>query len=137
MKTPGYLGIRIDAQSALPVYEQVKRAIKLAILTGTLKDGEALASIRDLAQRLQINPNTIIKIYGQLETEGFLVSRPGLGYFVRFECARGGDDRSILFEALSEDFVHQAVELGFTREDIQKQIDKIFDRTTGKPRHGQ
>jgi GntR family transcriptional regulator len=137
MKIPGYLGIRIDAQSALPVYEQVKRAIKLAILTGTLKDGEAVASIRDLAQRLQINPNTIIKIYGQLETEGFLASRPGLGYFVCFEFAGGGDDRNILFETLSEDFVHQAVGLGFTREDIQKQIDKIFDRTTGKPRHGQ
>jgi DNA-binding transcriptional regulator YhcF (GntR family) len=137
MKTPGYLGIKIDFQSALPVYEQVKRAIKLAILTGTLKDGEAVASIRDLAQRLQINPNTIIKIYGQLETEGFLASRPGLGHFVRFEIACGGNDRSTLFETLSEDFVHQAVELGFTREDVQKRIDTIFDRTTGKPRHGQ
>lgn len=137
MKVSGYLGIRIDAKSALPVYEQVKRAIKLAILTGTLKDGEAVASIRDLAQRLQINPNTIVKIYSQLETEGFLTSRPGLGYFVRFEFVRRGDDRSILFEALSEDFVHQAVELGFTREDIQKHIEKIFDRTTAKRRTGQ
>jgi GntR family transcriptional regulator len=136
MKVPGYLGIKIDAKSALPVYEQVKRAIKLAILTGALKDGEAVASIRDLAQRLQINPNTIIKIYSQLETEGFLASRPGLGYFVRFEFARRGDDRSTLFVELSEDFVLQAVELGFTREDIQKQIDKILNRTSAKPRYG-
>jgi len=136
MKTHGYLGIKIDAKSALPVYEQVKRAIKMAILTGALKDGNAVASIRDLAQRLQINPNTIIKIYGQLETEGFLESRPGSGYFVRFESARRGDDQNNLFETLAKDFVQQAVELGFARGDIQKKIDAIFDRTTAKLRSG-
>ena len=62
----GTLQVRIDAKSAVPVYEQIKQAIKLAILSGRLKDGDQLMTLRDMALKLTVNPNTIIMVYDQL-----------------------------------------------------------------------
>lgn len=120
MKT--YLNIRIDDRSALPVYEQIKRAVKMAVLTGALAEGEQVASIRDLAQQLQVNPNTIIKVYSQLETEGFLQSKPGSGYFVRLDRPRASKRQEESFRALTSDYIAKAVELGYSWDDIAAEI---------------
>ncbi len=71
--------VRIEADSALPVYEQIKGAIVLAILSGRLVQDDQVPSIRDLAARLKVNPNTVIKVYERLEAEGFLKTRAGSG----------------------------------------------------------
>jgi GntR family transcriptional regulator len=84
-KKKAYYEIEVDSKIALPVYEQVKRAIKLGILSGRLQEGQKLLTLRKLAEKLNINPNTIIKIYFQLEKEGFVFSRPGSGYYVQLD----------------------------------------------------
>ena len=75
------LDFEIDARSAIPVYEQVKQEIKLLIMSNYLEEGDQLVPIRELATRLQINPNTIVKVYYQLDVEGYIYSLPGSGYF--------------------------------------------------------
>ena len=74
--------IRIDNSSGRPVYQQIIDHIKRDIALGRLTTDERLPTVRQLAGRLAINPNTIAKAYRQLEQEGIIVTKPGAGAFV-------------------------------------------------------
>ncbi|HUV65073.1 MAG TPA: GntR family transcriptional regulator [Sedimentisphaerales bacterium] len=74
--------IRIDNASGRPVYQQIIDQVKRDIALGRLVKDEKLATVRQLAGQLAINPNTIAKAYRQLEQEGIIVTRPGAGAFV-------------------------------------------------------
>ena len=77
--------IIIKNGSAIPIYEQIKNAIREEILKGSLKSGEKLPSVRNLARELSISILTVKKAYDELESEGFIESRQGLGTFVSKE----------------------------------------------------
>jgi GntR family transcriptional regulator len=119
-----FFNIKVNVKSALPVYEQIKRAIKLAILSGHLEEGDQLMSLRELALKLQINPNTIIKVYYQLEIEGFVYSRPGAGYFVKLDRKKLQKEKSSLFEEITGDYISRITDLGYSFEDIFKEISR-------------
>jgi GntR family transcriptional regulator len=119
------LHITIDSKSPVPTYEQIKQAIKMAILSGQLEEGDQLLSLREMALKLHVNPNTIIKVYYQLEMEGFIYSRPGAGYYVKKDHAKIRLGRQELFNILTEEYVSQALQLGYSIEDI---TDKISDK---------
>lgn len=68
--------------SGIPIYEQIKQQIKSAILSGELKEGEALPSLRTLARELKISVLTVTRAYTQLEQEGFVNNVQGRGCFV-------------------------------------------------------
>jgi GntR family transcriptional regulator len=74
--------ILISNSSPEPIYEQIARQIKAAIIAGTLEEGAALPSIRALAHDLQISVITTKRAYDELEREGFLDSVGGKGTFV-------------------------------------------------------
>lgn len=74
--------IIIKNGSAVPIYEQIKNAIREEILNGKIKSGEKLPSVRVLARELSISILTVKKAYDELENEGFIESRQGLGTFV-------------------------------------------------------
>lgn len=74
--------IIIKNGSAVPIYEQIKNAIRDEILKGNLSSGEKLPSVRNLARELSISILTVKKAYDELESEGFIESRQGLGTFV-------------------------------------------------------
>ena len=116
------LHIKIDPKSPVPTYEQIKQAIKMAILSGHLDEGDQLLSLREMALKLQVNPNTIIKVYYQLEMEGFIYSRPGSGYYVKLDPAKIKAGKHDLFQRITEEYVAKAVQLGYSTEDI---IDRI------------
>lgn len=65
-----------------PLYKQVKDQIVHAIVTGDLKEDELLPSIRTMANELKISVITIKRAYADLENEGYIITRPGLGSFV-------------------------------------------------------
>ncbi len=69
-------------QSGFPIYEQIKSQIKELILTGALREGESLPSIRQLAKDLRISVITTTRAYNELEQEGFIASMQGKGSFV-------------------------------------------------------
>ena len=73
---------RIDNASDRPVYLQIIDQVKRDIALGRLASDERLPTVRQLAQQLAINPNTIAKAYRQLEQEGIIVTRAGAGAFV-------------------------------------------------------
>jgi len=74
--------IKIDNASGRPVYQQIIDQIKRDIALSRLTLEEKLPTVRQLAARLAINPNTIAKAYRQLEQEGIIVTKPGAGAFV-------------------------------------------------------
>lgn len=119
---------KVDAKSALPVYEQIKRAIKLAILSRQMEEGDQLMSIREMALKLKINPNTIIKVYYQLEVEGFIYSRPGAGYYVKLDGKKIQKERYELFEKVTSEYISKILDLGYSLEDMAEEI----SRKTGK-----
>ncbi len=123
-----FFEFKVDVKSALPVYEQVKRAIKLAVLSQRLKEGEKLMSLRELALKLQINPNTIIKIYSQLEVEGYIYSRPGAGYFVKIDKEKIKKEKYELFEEETRDYISKVIELGYSFDDILEILKRYFNR---------
>ena len=135
----GTLQVRIDAKSAVPVYEQIKQAIKLAILSGRLKDGDQLMTLRDMALKLTVNPNTIIKVYDQLENEGFIFSRPGAGYYVRLDEAKVRQSSDALFREITRDYISNALGLGYSRERMLREIAALTNvgvPAAGRKDHG-
>ena len=83
--------LNLDYRDARPIYEQVKDGLRRLMVTGVIREGEKLPSVRAMATQLAINPNTIQRAYEALETEGYLYSVPGKGSFAA-PCT-GVDDR--------------------------------------------
>jgi GntR family transcriptional regulator len=76
------LPFTLDLQNGLPVSDQVFQAVRKAILTGQLIDGDLFPSVRTLSQELRISPTTAHKVVAQLREQGFLGSRPGVGMVI-------------------------------------------------------
>ena len=74
--------ILIDYKSRKPIYEQIIENMKQLVVSGALKRDEQIPSVRQLAQELAINPNTIQKAYAELERQGVIYSLKGRGSFV-------------------------------------------------------
>ena len=72
----------ISAGSTTPIFKQVVDQVRLAVATGKLEEGDALPSVRALAERLLVNPNTVAKAYAELADDGTIVSQAGRGVFV-------------------------------------------------------
>ena len=75
--------LQINFKSGMPVYLQIVDQIKAAAASGALKPGEALPSIRPVAEELRINRNTVAKAYAELESLGVIETVPGKGCFLK------------------------------------------------------
>lgn len=73
--------LNLDFRGSRPIYEQVKDGLRCLVLTGAIREGEKLPSVRNMASSLAINPNTIQRAYEALEAEGYVYSVPGKGSF--------------------------------------------------------
>ena len=71
----------LDYRDTRPIYEQVKDGLRRLMVTGVIREGEKLPSVRTMASTLAINPNTIQRAYESLESEGYVYSVPGKGSF--------------------------------------------------------
>jgi len=75
--------LQINFKSGLPIYLQLVEQIKAAAASGALRPGEALPSIRPLAEDLRVNRNTVAKAYSELESLGVIETLPGRGCFLK------------------------------------------------------
>jgi len=114
----------VNARAAMPVYEQVKQEIKLLIVSGHLAPEDKLPPIRELAAQLKVNANTIVKVYYQLDVEGYIYSQPGTGYFVRPDRPEKGDEKQGLFEQITTDYISKALKLGYSLEEMVEYLKK-------------
>ncbi len=120
------LKFNIDNTSPIPVYQQVKQAIVLDIMSLRLKDGDQLPSIRSLAKILKLNPNTVAKVYYSLEEEGFIQGRRGSGYLVKAQKSKLDKLKLSMIEDEFKGFLQKAFSLGFTKEDIEALMRRLL-----------
>ena len=72
----------LDSRSGVSPYLQVVQQVRQALRLGLLEKGDQLPTVKDVVARLAINPNTVLKAYRELEHEGLISARPGVGTFV-------------------------------------------------------
>jgi GntR family transcriptional regulator len=72
----------LDATSGVPPYQQLVQQVRRALRLGMLGVGDQLPTVKEVVGQLAINPNTVLKAYRDLERDGIVVARPGLGTFV-------------------------------------------------------
>jgi GntR family transcriptional regulator len=83
----------LDGRSGVAPYMQLIHQVRHALRLGLLRKGDQLPKVKDVAARLAINPNTVLKAYRELEYEGLVAARPGIGTFVTGTLG-GGESRA-------------------------------------------
>lgn len=120
--------IIISNASPEPIYEQIGKQIKAQIISGELTEGEALPSIRKLAQELHISVITTKRAYEELEKEGFLDTVGGKGTFVAYqnkELLREKRIKSI--EDMMAKLVTEAQKMGVSHQELQEMLSILFE----------
>lgn len=79
----------LDARSGLSPYQQIVRQVQRALRLGMLRVGDQLPTVKEVVERLAINPNTVLKAYKELEHLGLVSPRPGVGTFVTTSLSDG------------------------------------------------
>jgi GntR family transcriptional regulator len=127
--------LRIRPESDQPIYEQIVSQIVYAVAAEQLKPGELIPSVRELAETLLVNPNTVARAYQELERQGVVESRRGVGMEVtprapdacrksRTEIA-GQHLRSALDEVIGS---------GMAKDDIKALVDRILNNGVASKR---
>jgi GntR family transcriptional regulator len=123
--------LSLDSHSGTPIYLQIKEQMRLAVATGAVRPGEQLPTVRELAGQLRINPNTIARVYRELQAEGLLVSRQGSGTFV-------ADEALALVDEQTPDLVRQkmrgVIALGMSLGLPLERLDQMFGETVDEAR---
>lgn len=116
----------IDMRSPVPIYDQIKRGVREEIIKGKLKEGDTLPSIREMASQIRVNPNTVARAYRELEMEGTIMARQGLGYIV---VSDGEKVRDSMFDTLSEELKEPILRLkksGISLDKLLEVIENIW-----------
>jgi GntR family transcriptional regulator len=123
------MALKIDPANNTPIYEQVIHQIKYGIATGELAPDEAIPSIRQLSLRLLINPNTVIRAYRELEREGVIEMRRGLGAFVTRKAPDlcGDERRKIIRQKLGQ-AIKEALDSRLSVEEVREIISTQLER---------
>lgn len=113
--------IEIDLESSRAIFEQVSEQIKFAIAAGAVRAEEMIPSVRDLSKQLAINPNTVARAYRQLQDEGIISLRRGMGLAVtegaQELCCR---QRREFFQRKFEVFLDEASRSRLSREELEE-----------------
>ena len=116
---------RLDAHSRVATYTQLVQQVKQAVRLGRLDPGDRLPAVREVAESLAINPNTVLKAYRELELAGVVEARAGLGTFVRLPARRLLANQAALERELSA-WVRRARSAGWEREDVVALVDETM-----------
>lgn len=118
--------IALSPSSPDPMYKQVADQIKNAIASGDLKPGDKLPSVRELAEGLKISAITIKRAYFDLENEGYILTRAGLGSFVTaIDRERLRREKLAEFRVALEGFLATGAKFGIRAEDLARLIREI------------
>jgi GntR family transcriptional regulator len=126
---------QVNFKSSKPVYIQLVDQVKAAAAAGTVRVGEALPSIRPLAEDLRVNRNTVAKAYAQLEAEGVIETRQGRGCFVKaVQSPLRKDARRKLIEGPLDEVIVQAHHLQVSQGEFVDLVEERFDALAARQR---
>jgi len=116
--------IDLDPRDRTPIYAQLDRGLRAAIATGRLRLGDQLPTVRQLAVALQVNANTVARVYSELERTGVLETRRGVGSFVRATPteARTTHEHERRLRAFVTHLLGNAATAGFTLDELIREL---------------
>ncbi|MET8085364.1 GntR family transcriptional regulator [Micromonospora sp. NPDC005194] len=119
----------LDSRSKVNTYMQLVQQVKQALRVGLLAPGDQLPKVRDVAQSLAINPNTVLKAYRELEIEGLVGGRPGVGTFVQRTLAGASLPNQAELRDDLVAWLHRAQAAGLTAEDVVALVETTLRAT--------
>ena len=118
---------QLDLRSGVPVYRQIMDQVLAGIASGRLSSGDQLPTVRQLAVDLQINPNTVIRAYRELEIRGFLDTHQGSGTFIGTQrVEQDGEERQRKLDGIVSDLVARAGGEGFTAQQVLERLQDLL-----------
>ncbi|WP_042415153.1 GntR family transcriptional regulator [Streptacidiphilus anmyonensis] len=118
---------RIDRRSGVATYQQIVQQTKQALRLGLLQPGDKLPTAREVVEATAINPNTVLKAYRELEREGLVEPRPGLGTFVQRSLGNADAAGDAALRAELAAWVDRAFAVGLDREDVTALTTAVLD----------
>jgi GntR family transcriptional regulator len=116
----------LDLQSGVPVYRQVIDQVRSGMVLGSLKAGDQLPTVRQLAVDLAINPNTVLRAYRELELGGLIETHQGTGTFVaKKKLERKDAQRERQLTQLANEFAARAGAAGFAVEELLERLSDL------------
>ncbi len=133
------MNLRINFSSGVPIYLHLMEQIKHAIDTGAIREGEQLPTIRKVAEELAMNPNTVAKAYRDLQAEGIVEVRHGLGVYVAEP--KSSSDKIVEMRRIGS-LLRRAMEKGIAlglseaelRRVIENELSMVVDEATTERR---
>jgi len=114
------VALKLETTSPTPIYLQIMEQVRRRIAAGLLKADEEMPSVRALATKHLINPNTVARAYLELEREGLLLKKRGSGTYVSPQATRlGQEDRAQIIEDLIDKALVAASEFGLTADQFR------------------
>lgn len=117
---------KLDVNSGIPIYLQLKEEVKKAFLKGFFSPGEKLPSVREIALFLKVNPNTVARAYQELEREGYVISRAGKGTFLKKEKPKRKEKIKMLENSLLS-FIAEAKKLNLSQAEVIELLKKYYE----------
>jgi GntR family transcriptional regulator len=125
----------VHPESPIPIYEQIVTQVIFGVASGDLEVGELIPSVRDLAQRLVVHPNTVARAFQELERRGMVTARRGKGMEVVAEApARCRQQRQEIVRGRIREALREAASSALSPEDIRRLVDEELGRMNGKAR---
>lgn len=112
----------MEYHNNLPIYVQIKDLIKKDIVKKKILLGKKLPSTREMALKLKVNPNTIARVYKELEQEKITFTKRGLGTFITEEEVILNELKNIMANKIIEDFFNGMYDLGYSKEEILEML---------------
>ncbi len=130
------MDISINLTDGLPIYRQIANQIRYMVASGLLEAGDEIPSIRTLALKLKVTPNTVVKAYDELEATGVIEKRHGSGTFVtdtRIPLARR--ERERILDQRIDGLLAEARQLGYPPEELLDAVKRRQAAMIGHPTH--
>jgi GntR family transcriptional regulator len=122
-KTANRFRFHLDLHTGVPVYRQLIDQVRGGIASGSLAAGDQLPTVRQLAVDLEINPNTVVRAYRELELGGLLETHQGTGTFISAQKFKRADaERGRQLGQIVSDAVSRAGAAGFTIDELIQEL---------------
>ena len=122
----------LDGRSGVAPYLQIVRQVRRALRLGLVHRGDQLPTVKEVVARLAINPNTVLRAYRELEHDGIVRARPGIGTFVIASFTGAGMEAHASLKASLVQWLEEARAAGVDDESIEALFDDAFRDVSGR-----
>lgn len=117
----------IKFNESTPIYMQIIQKIKADIVSGKLKGGDKMPSVREFSENFKVNPNTVQRVFQELEREGITYSQRGIGTFIVEGDAILKQLKNSEAQKYTERFIDEMKELGMNKDEILRYLETVLE----------